>query len=316
MLEYEFDTLDELDDFDEFQDSDLWLGDYQAPPPAPAPSPNLVPVANTRSVPYRWVCKILVKYPRSDLNFPVAGSPIRGEWLAGTGVLISSRHILTAGHNVRAVKGSKRYKPTEIHIVPAQVPAGDLAASAPFGVWRSSAKQTHVPAGLFDSNRDKARLFDYALIRVSRKNFKSLGKIRIPGKKEKFGWFGSNAGDSVKKFTNLFGDTIAHRNVNVAGFPKMAGGVRQMRRGFNLIDAVRPPLGPGGARAPLLRYRISAQSGLSGAPIWLKESNGKRKLIAIHSGRVGGNSFGLLIRSTVLSFLAQHGVPADELRVT
>ncbi|MDP5218461.1 hypothetical protein Q5Y75_14615 [Ruegeria sp. 2205SS24-7] len=44
--------------------------------------------------------------------------------------------------------------------------AGDLAASAPFGVWRSSTKQPHVLAGLFDSNRDEARLFDYALIRV------------------------------------------------------------------------------------------------------------------------------------------------------
>lgn len=319
MLEYRFDALDEMDEFDEldeFGDADLWSGDHQAPPPGPTASPNLVPVANTRSVPYRWVCKILVKYSRSDLNFPVIGTPTGGAWLAGTGVLISSRHILTAGHNVRAIKGTKRYKPTEIYIVPAQVPASDLAASAPFGIWRSSTKQTYTPEGLFDSDRDKARLFDYALIRVNRKNFKSLGNIRVPGKKEKFGWFGSSSGDSIKKFTNLFGDTISQRKVNVAGFPKMAGGHRQMRLGFNLIDAVRPPLTAGGARAPLLRYRISARPGLSGAPIWLKESNGNRRLIAIHSGRAGGNSFGLLLRATVLSFLAQHGVPSDELRVT
>ncbi|MEL6240879.1 MAG: hypothetical protein AAFV87_17005 [Pseudomonadota bacterium] len=316
MLEYRYDALDEMDELDEFGDPDPWAGDYQAAPPGPAASPNLVPVANTRSVPYRWVCKILVKYPRSDLNFPVVGTPIGGAWLAGTGVLISARYILTAGHNVRAIKGTKRYKPTEIHIVPAQVPAGALPASAPFGVWRSSTKQTYTPEGLFDSNRDKARLFDYALVRVNRKNFKSLGKIRVPGTKQKFGWFGSNSGDSVKRFTNLFGDTIAHRKVNVAGFPMIAGGNRQMRRGFNLIDAVRPPLSAGGARAPLLRYRINARPGLSGAPIWLKESNGNRRLIAIHSGRAGGNSFGLLLRSTVLGFLAQHGVPSDELRVT
>ncbi|MEL6102360.1 MAG: hypothetical protein AAFR68_13740 [Pseudomonadota bacterium] len=76
MLEYRYDALDEMDELDEFGDPDPWAGDYQAAPPGPAASPNLVPVANTRSVPYRWVCKILVKYPRSDLNFPVVGTPI------------------------------------------------------------------------------------------------------------------------------------------------------------------------------------------------------------------------------------------------
>ncbi len=310
---FDYDALDALGGI---RDHDAWLSDYQAPPPGPVAGPNLVPVTNTRIAPWRWVCKVLVRYRRSDLNFPVIGTPIGDAWVAGTGVLISARYLLTAGHNLRAVKGGKTYKPSEIHIVPAQVPARDVPSSGPFGVWRSSTAQTFTPSGLFDPSQAKARLFDYGLVRVNRKNFTSLGKIRIPGKKERFGWFGSATGDSVKKFSNLYGTTITHRKVNVAGFPMISGVNRQMRRGFNLIDAVRPSLRPGGPRVPLLRYRINANSGLSGAPIWLKEPNGGRRLIAIHSGREDGNSFGLLLRSTVLSFLAQHGVPAEELRVS
>ncbi|MGH9310067.1 MAG: trypsin-like serine peptidase, partial [Vicinamibacterales bacterium] len=52
-------------------------------------------VRDTRIVPHRWICAL-------DLIYPWRGGEQRNR---GTGLLISPRHVLTVGHNVRPAVG-------------------------------------------------------------------------------------------------------------------------------------------------------------------------------------------------------------------
>ena len=289
--------------------------DFQESPAPAAASPNIFKVVDTAPAPWRWVCKVMVRYELAGLSTPVVPSPIKGFWFAGSGTLISRRHVLTAAHVIRAVKGDKVYKPVQILVVPGQIPNTDLQKSAPFGVWESRGSDSYVPQSVFDPK--VARLFDYGLIKLGRRNLRDLGQTGLRKSKEKFGWFGSASTDSLKKFNPLFGATIATRKVNVAGFPQMNGTDRQMYRGFNAIDAVQVPRVPGGALSPIIRYRIRTESGISGGPVWLRDPGSTtRTMIAIHSGTQNGMGHGVLLRSTIIDFLAANGVPAADLPVT
>ena len=307
MHSYDLDLLDQLD---------LLEADYATPPASPKPSPNLFKVPDPRAAPWRWVCKILVRYERTGLKTPVTGAPITGLWYGGSGTLISRCHVLTAGHIIRAMQGTSRLKPVQVLVVPAQVPGATLATSAPFGVWSARPSNTFVPDSLFSPTQATARLFDYGLIQLDRKNFKHLGQMTVKGVGP-YGWFGSNPGDSLKQFNDIYGATIGTRKVNLAGFPKVGGTDQQMYRGYNSIDAVRPSLRPGGPRVPLLRYRIPTSGGVSGGPVWLYSSKTRqRRLVAVHNGNQSGMGWGVLLGSTLIRFLTANGASAAGLRVS
>jgi V8-like Glu-specific endopeptidase len=309
----------ELEDLELLEDLETFESDFQSLPAPllPASTPALIKVTDTRAMPSRWVCSIAVRYAHADLLKPVAGTRIGGAWFAGSGVLISRCHVLTAGHVIRATKAGKIYKPEEIIVVPGQVPAASLTASAPFGVWKASPSDTHVDKSLFDAKQLTARLFDFGLIKLNRKNFKQLGDTTLPGTKEKFGWFSSLPGDSVRQFNHLFGVTIARRKVNVAGFPLIGGKNQQMYRGFNSIASIEPPLGPKGAKVPLMSYSIATKPGISGGPVWLKDLNSpSRQLIAVHDGTSGGVGWGLPLRPSIIRFLTANGAVSAGLKVS
>src|SRR5262245_59784808 len=73
------------------------------------------PIRNTTKAPYRWICRLLITW---------AGTGGRG-LNPGTGILIGSRHVLTAAHNLH----SKENGTAEV----VKVDPGRDRQSLPFG---------------------------------------------------------------------------------------------------------------------------------------------------------------------------------------
>lgn len=96
-------------------------------------------IPDTRRAPYRFICKLLLYLPN-------------GKVLGGTGLLISKRHVLTAGHCI--LHPQLDNPATKIAVIP-----GLNGTTAPFGGQFSTSFDTSRPW-----KRSKNKTFDYGII--------------------------------------------------------------------------------------------------------------------------------------------------------
>lgn len=220
-------------------------------------------ITPTDVVPWRWICKIIVKDNR--------GAVVKEG--GGTGLLISDRHVLTAAHVVYPV-----FKGLVNHSIEV-TPALDWDKE-PFGSYVVSAKPK-IPINYNPKAQDHLS-WDYALLtlkeRVGKKLFSRLGGNPLY-------YWGHPTGGEKTFFQHLNPNTLYHREVWTAGYPGRKGGLR-LWRAKGMIGAIS------GSR---IYITADTTAGQSGSPVWVKEA-GKRYLIGIAVG--GGRIANIVVYVT------------------
>jgi V8-like Glu-specific endopeptidase len=223
---------------------------------------------DTTRAPFRWICSLKVRFRDPD-SFDAV------DFDAGTGLLISPRHVLTAAHNVYAqITGSKGTKDKRKALLVWAYPGRKGDNDFPFGKAES---ESIAYLAKFETNLDVR--WDYALIKlktaIGDQTFRSLDNQAL-------GYWGSASRAKGTLIQPLSREFLTGKVVNVSGYPKNKDHTQWVA-----FDAVKdvPPTVKGTAVNELITYLTDTSEGQSGAPVWLFfPNNGKRYLVAVHGG--------------------------------
>lgn len=300
-------------EYDEKQDADVRQGANHQPSPSPpsasprTSSPQLLPpslvfpttapltdeetgiigpddrlrVSDTTAIPFRWVCSVavqrLVRRPSHDEKTGLAP--------AGSGVLISPQHVLTAAHLLRDVDKNEdgsiaaEYEPLLVHVTPAR--DGD---SEPFGEIEAKSWAIHPK---WDPKVPQAR-YDYALITLDTKigdqKFKCL-------KDQPLYFWGSDkrgGGTVIDNLPSTLSTRLIGMKIVTAGYPQskqreMWCAAGEVSTGSVQVDAQLTQHGQVEswlAKNPVFKITADATRGQSGSPVWVTD-NSQRYLIGI-----------------------------------
>ncbi|MBP6821903.1 MAG: peptidoglycan-binding protein [Acidobacteria bacterium] len=230
-------------------------------------------VTNTARSPFRWICAF-------ELRFPTAIA-------RGTGTLISARHILTCGHNLKHNRlGSVR----SITATP-----GMNGTRAPFGSF-NAAKWDFLPD---QWGRQFDPQFDFGLVTLP-KPISALKQAALGGRPLGF-WSSASWGEGTQILISS-PQSLTGNTASISGYPGDKCGTQQLKRGgcvpINGPTGCNPvsshattqwqALGQITQAAPaatprLLLYTADTFGGQSGSPIWVRNQS-KLNLVAIHTG--------------------------------
>lgn len=238
-------------------------------------------VNDTTAIPFRWICSVSVqrRVRRPSHEEKTGLAP------AGSGLLISPRHVLTAAHVLHSVDRSSdgsiaaEYEPLLVHVAPARDGSGK-----PFGDIEAKSWAIHPK---WDPNAPLAQ-YDYALITlntdVGNQKFKSLGNRPL-------GFWGSaqdGGGTLVNSLPAPLSRGLIGTRVVTAGYPQSkkqemwcAAGV--FSTGSAQVDGQLTRAGQVAqwvAANSVFKITADATEGQSGSPVWVVDG-GKRYLIGI-----------------------------------
>jgi V8-like Glu-specific endopeptidase len=221
-------------------------------------------VTNTTEVPFRWVCHITAFFP--DPENP-GSELVFGQ--AGSGTLISPRHVVTAGHVILNDFPLSTGATARIQASRAIVTPGRSGAAIPAGA--SSTGFIIVVTDAWRNNFDDR--FDYGMITL----LDPLGDRTPPGLRGPLGFWGSPTNGGGTQIAPLARTAVQNQPVNIAGYPgdKPLG---TMWRAFGRVTSTNPSAG-----SELIYYNLDTCRGHSGSPVWLRTGD-TRNLVAIHTG--------------------------------
>jgi V8-like Glu-specific endopeptidase len=238
-------------------------------------------VRDTGIAPYRWICAL-------DLFYPWKGGEQRNR---GTGFLISPRHVLTAGHNIRPVAGVEAMR---ITVTPGMDGASLLGKpKSPVGSVKLTRSDWWVPPQFTNPTDHR---WDFAVLVLP---------TELPAHR---GMTYGHWGDARYAPATVFAPVQAAAGlgpiVHVAGYPadKCGDNTCAPCTGRASVDydpvrtksnwasmqwasagAIQPDPPPG-----LILYTADTCTGMSGSPVWelRKRPDGKFSmvLVAIHAG--------------------------------
>lgn len=222
---------------------------------------SLSVVSSTAGFPYKTIGQLTITYPNNKVYY-------------GSGVLVDSYHVLTAGHNTYSSKDGGWAK--SIKFTPIMT-----GGSAPYGSAYMTYQRTYTSFINYNKKNPgstNTNINDIALLTLDRR----MG--------DKVGWMSYGYDNKNSRFAS---GTI----FNTAGFPA-AGGYNGKTMYFS-AGKIAGLSGDGRA----IRYyqsQITTYGGQSGSPVWLyKSSNGSRVVYGIHVGGSGkSNSLNFATRIT------------------
>jgi hypothetical protein len=281
-------------------------------------------IGSARRAPFRWVCRIVVDHGKRVLAAPAqeiegdAHRNLTGPSVAGSGLLISPRHVLTCGH-ILADRLDARHRPRGITVhFDANARSGSLTASRELTSWSARNAWFHprlLAPGVKDAQEMawESRSFDVGLIELDSNSGVFPGDSMLANPRERFGWWGEAA---PNHFMNVrrSPDWLRSRKMNVYGVP---GADTRVHWGFGAVSAVLHRDASIRRLHPLIRYAVSTRPGTSGGPLWTVDPDPlERRLVGIHGGdwdREGAGA--LLLNPDVIAFLRSHGVKSRFLDV-
>lgn len=297
-------------------------------------------VKDTSLPPFRWICSIEVEFEEPVFNpLAILESPglnwrdvPTGTSGCGSGLLIDDRRVLTCSHvlmglRLRRSSSGKEYlvpvMPGKVTVTPARNEARVFGAK-PFGQWKAEAvlinpRFREMTTGLTQNiTREQLRpalQHDFALVELAKRYDPALFRKTYPG--EKIGWWKSASGSYLQPVDGDFRRRLERRKINVCGYPGEKGHIPCGLPYIAFDDVVTAFPTAGGATQDLLLYRADTSAGMSGSPVWIKNDDGKRFLVAVHSSfqeyfpdnsedRATAN-LGVLATSKMLQQLKQWG---------
>lgn len=238
-------------------------------------------VTDTRAVPFRWICSIAVQRRITT----AATERKTGLAPAGSGLLISPRHVLTAAHLLRGVKKDDRGGITERHEAQlVAVTPGRDGEAAPFGAIEATSWTMHPK---WDPEASSSH-FDHAVITlkeaVGDRTFKDLASKPLSF----WGSATDGANTSLDNLPSAAARRLVGARVVTAGYPSHANAqmwcaAGTLSSGSPQQDAV---LKGGGRvedwarRARTISVTADASEGQSGSPVWVVH-DGSRYLVGI-----------------------------------
>ena len=249
-------------------------------------------IRHTTKAPYRWICclRMTVQHPSSQ-----GGKPVN---FGGTGTLISPRHVLTAGHNIRTMFGGRLLTVNSVEVFP-----GRDRDKTPFGMVKMAKFRARN-----EWMNDQNACFDYALLTLER----DVGaeKFKILGNKP-LGYWGSADHGEKTLFNFVEPKEIRKATVHLAGYAGDKCGylpIEKYRKGglckypvggamspelttcFNngwhataVFEAKGKMIDPLAGGSHLLTYDADTCRGHSGSPVWGVKGS-YRYFLGIHTG--------------------------------
>lgn len=259
------------------------------------------PVADTTTAPFRWICSIAVQ---RRITRGSGGTSLTGLAPAGSGLLISPRHVLTAAHVLNGINTDDKGRPLggthEAQTV--KVKFARDGSSEPFGEIEAKSWVTHPnwkPA-------EGSPTSDLALITlkeaVGERVFKAAGGA--------LGWWGGPGAGATNLLDDVPAallDSLIGTRVVTAGYPGSSKGAMVCAAGVLSAGSAAHDerlrrgglIGRWARSTPLIWFTADATKGQSGSPLWLVH-DGRRHLIGV-VGQAGTDfNLALVINAAVL----------------
>lgn len=241
-----------------FEHEIIDLGSRERNPPD---SRDRVKIDHTLDVPNRWVCRLTIP----------SVVPTEQGYGAGSGVLISPRHVLTAAHVLVSVDDPGRKTVGDrLRVEVARNGHDRPFESIGISGWRVDPRsvvrvrngwriQPQHDLGLVTLKKD-----------VSGWQERRLGQCRL-------GFWGIQGSCGIRSEVGIDPNLIVGQTANVTGYPgEKPEGTMWTGDGAISYDA----------RLDMLLHTIDTKPGQSGSPVWLMR-NGVASLVGIHSGASG-----------------------------
>lgn len=235
-------------------------------------------VANPLAVPFRWICSIAVA---RRITRASGGTSRTGLAPAGSGVLISSRHVLTAAHLLHGVKRDSSGGVAERH--EAQTVRVKFGRSGNDALVEVEANRWDWPRQWKPESGSSA--YDFALITlknpVGEQAFKALGNQALSH-------WGGAPDTSLDPLPSALASRLLRARVFTAGYPDSSKGVMAcaagvLSTGSAAHDRLRrtPALIEQWARnGTLFSMTADTTEGQSGSPVWVVDQ-GRRFIVGI-----------------------------------